>query len=46
MLRNVIYLDPQNSIGHKVEAKGFLIRNDAGDRINVSTLKSLNETCK
>lgn len=45
LLRNVIYLDPQNSIGHKVEAKGFLIRNDAGDRINVSTLKSLSESC-
>jgi quinoprotein glucose dehydrogenase len=45
LLRNVIYLDPQNSIGHKVEVKGFLIRNDAGDRINVSTLKSLGDSC-
>ncbi len=45
LLRNVIYLDPQNSIGHKVEVKGFLIRNDAGDRINVSTLQSLSDTC-
>ena len=45
LLRNVIYLDPQNSLGHKVEAKGFLIRNDAGDRINVSTLKPLSDSC-
>ena len=45
LLRNVIYLDPQNLIGHKVEAKGFLIRSDAGDRINVSTLQSLSESC-
>ena len=46
LLRNVIYLEPQSSIGHKVEAKGFLIRNNAGDRINVSTLKSLGESCE
>jgi mono/diheme cytochrome c family protein len=45
LLRNVVYLDPQNLIGHKVEAKGFLIRNDAGDRINVSTLKPLSHSC-
>lgn len=45
LLRNVIYLEPQGSVGHKVEVKGFLIRNDAGDRINVSTLQSLGETC-
>jgi mono/diheme cytochrome c family protein len=45
LLRNVIYLEPQGSVGHKVEVKGFLIRNDAGDRINVSTLQSLGESC-
>lgn len=45
LLRNVIYLEPEKSIGHKVEAKGFLIRHAQGDRINVSTLQSLNETC-
>jgi mono/diheme cytochrome c family protein len=45
LLRNVIYLEPQGNAGHKVEVKGFLIRNESGDRINVSTLQSVGETC-
>lgn len=45
LLRNVIYLDPDRMIEHKVEVKGFLIRDDAGDRINVSTLQSVGESC-
>ncbi len=39
LLRNVIYLEPENAVGSKVEIKGFLIRDDAGDRVNVSTLQ-------
>ncbi|MEP6714385.1 MAG: hypothetical protein ABJC09_02350 [Terriglobia bacterium] len=30
---------------HKVEAKGFLIRNPKGDRINPSSLQSVGDTC-
>ena len=45
LLRNVIYLEPENLVGHKVEVKGFLIRSDDGDRINVSTLHSLSDSC-
>ena len=45
LLRNVIYLEPEGLVGKKIEVKGFLIRDDKGDRINVSTLQPLAETC-
>ncbi len=32
------YPDPSAHVGHRMEAKGFLIRNPAGDRINLSSL--------
>jgi len=31
--------------GHKVQAKGLLIRNPAGDRINITSVQGLSETC-
>ena len=31
--------------GHKVQAKGILIRNPAGDRLNLTTVQSLSERC-
>lgn len=45
LLRNVIYLDPEMLVGKKVEVKGFLIRHDEGDRVNVSTLNLLSDSC-
>lgn len=45
LLRNVIYLEPEGLVGKKIEVKGFLIRDDKGDRINVSTLQALADTC-
>lgn len=39
------YPDPAQHAGHKMEAKGFLIRNPAGDRINLSSLEMVSERC-
>ena len=39
------YPDPAAHAGHKMEAKGFLIRNPAGDRINLSSLTMVAERC-
>ena len=39
------YPDPAPHAGHKMEAKGFLIRNPAGDRINLSSLEMIAERC-
>ena len=39
------YPDPAQHAGHKMEAKGFLIRNPAGDRINLSSLAMIAERC-
>ena len=39
------YPDPAQHAGHKMEAKGFLIRNPAGDRINLSSLEMIAERC-
>ena len=40
-----VYPDPTDHVGHRVEAKGFLIRSPDGDRINVSTLQMVSDTC-
>ena len=39
------YPDPAPHAGHKMEAKGFLIRNPDGDRINLSSLAMVAERC-
>lgn len=39
------YPDPSPHAGHKMEAKGFLIRDPAGDRINLSSLQPVAERC-
>ena len=39
------YPDPAAHAGHKMEAKGFLIRNPTGDRINLSALEMIAERC-
>ena len=44
MLMN-IYPNPTPHAGHKMEAKGFLIRGPDGDRLNVSTLEMVAPTC-
>ncbi len=41
-----IYPSPVPYTGHKVEAKGFLIRDPGGDRINVTSLQSIASLCK
>ena len=40
-----VYPDPAAHVGHKMEAKGFLIREAAGSRINVSTLGMVGPAC-
>ncbi len=40
-----VYPDPAAHAGHTMEAKGFLIRSPAGDRINVSTLGMVADAC-
>ena len=40
-----VYPDPTSHAGHKMEAKGFLIRDPDGDRINVSTLGMVAPAC-
>lgn len=40
-----VYPDPAAHAGHKMEAKGFLIRDPDGDRINVSTLGMVAPVC-
>ena len=39
------YPDPAPHAGHKMEAKGFLIRNPEGDRINLSSLEMVSDRC-
>jgi mono/diheme cytochrome c family protein len=43
-----IYPAPDRYKGHRVEAKGFLIRGskDVKDRINVTSIQTLSETCR
>ena len=45
LLRNVKLLKPENYAGHRVEAKGYLIRNKTGLHLNVSALQSFAESC-
>jgi cytochrome c5 len=40
-----VYPDPAEHAGHRMEVKGFLIRNPDGDRINVSALAMVAPTC-
>ena len=41
-----VYPDPAEHAGHRMEVKGFLIRNPAGDRINVSALAMVSAACE
>ncbi len=41
-----VYPRPDAYAGHKVEAKGFLIRDPAGDRLNVTSVQSLASSCQ
>jgi cytochrome c5 len=41
-----VYPRPDAYKGHKVEAKGFLIRDPAGNRINVTSVQSLAPRCE
>jgi hypothetical protein len=41
-----IYPRPEAYTGHKVEAKGFLIRDPSGDRINATAVQSLAPRCE
>ena len=40
-----VYPAPDSHKGHKVEAKGLLIRDPKGDRINVTSVQSLAPAC-
>ena len=40
-----VYPDPASHVGHRMAVKGFLIRDPAGDRINVSSLGMVAATC-
>jgi hypothetical protein len=40
-----VYPRPDAYKGHKIEAKGFLIRNPAGDRLNATSVQSLAPSC-
>ena len=41
-----VYPDPTSHAGHKMEAKGFLIRGPEGDRINVSAMEMVAAACE
>ena len=40
-----VYPRPDPYKGHKVEAKGFLIRDPGGNRINVTSVQTLASGC-
>ena len=40
-----VYPRPEAYAGHRVEAKGFLIRDPAGDRINATAVQTLAPRC-
>jgi hypothetical protein len=40
-----VYPDPAAHMGHKMEAKGLLIKDATGDRVNVMSLEMRAETC-
>jgi uncharacterized membrane protein YcgQ (UPF0703/DUF1980 family) len=41
-----VYPRPEAYAGHKVEAKGFLIRDPTGDRLNATAVQSLAPRCE
>jgi hypothetical protein len=41
-----VYPRPEAYTGHKVEAKGFLIRDPSGDRLNATAVQSLAPRCE
>ena len=41
-----VYPNPAPHAGHKIEVKGFLIRNPNGDRINVSSVGMVARACR
>jgi Cytochrome C oxidase, cbb3-type, subunit III len=41
-----VYPRPEAYAGHKVEAKGFLIRDPSGDRLNATAVQSLAPRCE
>jgi len=41
-----IYAPPESQKGHSIEAKGFLVKDPSGDRLNVVSLTTLNPTCQ
>jgi cytochrome c5 len=41
-----IYPKPDSHVGHQVEVRGFLIRNAAADRINVTSLRTVTFDCR
>jgi mono/diheme cytochrome c family protein len=41
-----IYSSPESQKGHTIEAKGFLVKDPSGDRLNVVTLTTLNPACQ
>ncbi|SVA20586.1 uncharacterized protein METZ01_LOCUS73440, partial [marine metagenome] len=41
-----VYPDPTPHVGHKMEVKGFLIRDPNGDRINVSSVGMVAGACR
>jgi hypothetical protein len=40
-----VYPNPASHAGHRMAVKGFLIRNPASDRINVSSLGVVADAC-
>ena len=40
-----IYGSLETHKGHKMEAKGFLVRDPGGDRINVAAIEMVGATC-
>ena len=41
-----IYASPESQKGQTLEAKGFLVKDPAGDRLNVVSLETLNPRCQ
>lgn len=40
-----VFPQPDDLVGHRIEAKGFLIRNPDPDQINVSSISDVQSTC-
>jgi mono/diheme cytochrome c family protein len=41
-----IYSPPESQKGHTIEAKGFLVKDPSGDRLNVVSITTLNPACQ